>query len=73
MNNAGYLTIEDLYTLSEQDVIDKILTCEDKYLSDSCKLFKDDYTVNRSSIQADVKYSIYIKSKKQYIIQLLQL
>ena len=34
MNNAGYLTIEDLYTLSEQDVIDKILTCEDKYLSE---------------------------------------
>ena len=32
MNNAGYLTIEDLYTLSEQEVIDKILTCEDKYL-----------------------------------------
>ena len=42
MNNAGYLTIEDLYTLSEQEVINKILTCEDKYLSDSFKLFQDE-------------------------------
>jgi hypothetical protein len=72
MNNAGYLTIEDLYTLSEQEVIDKILTCEDKYLSDSFKLFQDADTVYRSAIPADEKYCVNIKSKTRYVVPLVQ-
>lgn len=72
MNNAGYLTVEDLYTLSEQEVIDKILTCEDKYLSDSFKLFQDADTVYRSAIPADEKYCVNIKVKTRYVIPLVQ-
>ena len=72
MNNAGYLTIEDLYTLSEQEVIDKILTCEDKYLSDSFKLFQDADTVYRSAIPADEKYCVNIKAKTRYVVPLVQ-
>ena len=72
MNKAGYLTIEDLYTLSEQKVIDKILTCEDKYLSDSFKLFQDADTVYRSAIPADEKYCVNIKTKTRYVVPLVQ-
>lgn len=72
MNNAGYLTIEDLYTLSEQEVIDKILTCEDKYLSDSFKLFQEADTVYSSSIPADEKYCVNIKAKTRYVVPLVQ-
>ena len=72
MNNAGYLTAEDLYTLSEQEVIDKILTCEDKYLSDTFKLFQDADTVYRSAIPADEKYCVNIKAKTRYVVPLVQ-
>ena len=72
MNNAGYLTIEDLYTLSEQEVINKILTCEDKYLSDSFKLFKDVDTVYSSTMPIDEKYCVNVKAKKRYVVPLVQ-
>ena len=72
MNNAGYLTVEDLYTLSEQEVIDKILTCEDKYLSDCFKLFQDADTVYKSTMPADGKYCVNIKAKTRYVVPLVQ-
>ena len=72
MHNAGYLTIEDLYTLSEQEVIDKILTCEDKYLSDCFKLFLNANKVYKSSIPVDEKYCVNVKSKTRYIVPLVQ-
>lgn len=71
MNNAGYLTIEDLYTLSEQEVIDKILNCEDKYLSDCFKLFQNADKVYKSSIPVNNKYCINIKAKARYVIPLV--
>ena len=72
MSNAGYLTIEDLYTLSEQDVIDKILTCEDKYLSDSFKLFQETDKVYKSSVPVLNKYCVNIKAKTRYVVPLVQ-
>ena len=72
MNNASYLTIEDLYTLSEQEVIDKILTCEDKYLSDSFKLFQDANKVYKSSIPVDDKYCVNVRAKTRYVIPLVK-
>ena len=71
MNNAGYLTVEDLYTLSEQEVIDKILTCEDKYLSNSFKLFQNADKVYKSITIIDKKYCVNIKSKTRYIVPLV--
>ena len=73
MNNAGYLTVEDLYTLSEQEVIDKILTCEDKYLSDSFKLFQDANKVYKSSIPVDEKYCVNVRAKTRYVIPLVKI
>ena len=37
MNTAGYLTIDDLYTLSENEIINKFLNYDDSYLSESFK------------------------------------
>ena len=72
MSKAGYLTVEDLYTLSEQEVIDRILSCEDKYLSDSFKLFQMADTVYRSEMLIDEKYCVNIKTKTRYIVPLVQ-
>jgi len=71
MNNAGYLSIEDLYTLSEQEVINKILNCEDKYLSNSFKLFQDADTVYSSEDIVDGKYLVNVKAKVRYIVPLV--
>ena len=72
MNNAGYLTVDDLYTLSEQEIIDKILTCEDKYLSNCFKLFQDADTVYGSTMPVNEKYCVNIKSKTRYVVPLVQ-
>ena len=35
MNVAGFLTVDDLYNLSEKEVIEKMKNCKDEYLSNA--------------------------------------
>jgi len=72
MNNAGYLTINDLYELSEQEVINRILNCEDIYLAESFKKFMNTDKVYSSLEPVDDKYCIYIRSKTRYVNPLVQ-
>lgn len=72
MNLRGYLDIDDLYTLSEKEVIDKILNSEDSYLSESFKKFMNTDKVYTSNIPVADKYCINIKTKKRYVIPLVQ-
>ena len=58
MSNAGYLTIDDLYTLSESEIINKILTCEDSYLSESFKTFQNEDKVYQSPNSINGKYYV---------------
>lgn len=72
MNNAGYLTIEDLYTLSEQEVINKIINCKDTYLSNSFKAFQKADTVYKCISPQDNNYCVNVKSKTRYIVPLVK-
>lgn len=72
MNNAGYLTIDDLYNLSEEEVIEKILNCEDNYLSRKFKEFQNASTVHKLDISTKEKYCINVKAKTRYVIPLVQ-
>ena len=67
MNIAGYLTIDDLYALSEKEIIDRILNCEDSYLSESFKKFQEADRVYISNKYLDNKYCINVKSKTRYV------
>ena len=67
MKNAGYLTIDDLYTLSEKEVIDKFLHCDDTYLKEAFRRFQNSETVYQSNEYIDEKYCVNIKSKTRYI------
>ena len=67
MNVAGYLAIDDLYTLSEAEVIDKILTCEDKYLVESFKKFQLCSSVRTGIDVPDGKYATDVKVKTRYV------
>ena len=72
MNYAGYLTIDDLYNLSEQEIIEKILNCEDNYLCEKFKLFQNASTVYKSNIPVEKKYCIDVKAKTRYVIPLVK-
>ena len=71
MNTCGYLTIDDLYTLSEQEIINKFLNCPDKYLAESFKKFQSATKVYKSSEYVKGKYCVNIKAKARYIIPLV--
>ena len=71
MNIAGYLTIDDLYNCSEEEIIEKILNCADKYLADSFKLFQKADTVFKSNVPVSHKYCVNVKSKTRFIVPLV--
>jgi len=71
MSNMGYLSVDDLYTLSESEVISRFLNCEDKYLSSAFKLFQDADVVYKSDSFIDGKYCVNVKGKARYVIPLV--
>ena len=71
MNNAGYLTIDDLYSLSESEIINKFLNCEDSYLSESFKKFQNADTVYQSDSKIQDKYCVNVKAKTRYVVPLV--
>lgn len=73
MNNRGYLTINDLYTLSEKEVIERIINCPDKYISSNFKLFQETNTCYTTFLPVEERYCINIKSKKRYIVPLVKI
>jgi len=73
MNIKGYLTIDDLYSLSEKEVIDKILNCKDDYIKESFRKFQDITQVYGSDVFVEDKYCISVKGKRRYIIPLVKM
>lgn len=71
MINAGYLTINDLYTLPECEVINIFSNCEDSYLAEKFKAFQNEDTVYQSDDYVDEKYCVNVKSKSRYIVPLV--
>ncbi len=64
---AGYLTVDDLYSLSEAEVINRILNCSDGYLSSCFRRFQQEDTVYRSDTKVEDRYCVKVKSKTRYI------
>ena len=72
MNVKGYITVDDLYEFSEEDVINKILNCNDAYLKESFTKFQNATSVYGSDTPVNNKYCINVKGKKRYIVPLTQ-
>lgn len=72
MNVKEYITINDLYELSEEDIIHKILNCNDIYIKESFAKFQNAISVFGSEIPVNNKYCISVKAKKRYIVPLTQ-
>lgn len=72
MSAKGFLTINDLYTLSEKEVIDKILSCKDQYIREGFIKFQNATSVYGSDTPVKDKYCISVNAKRRYIVPLVK-
>lgn len=72
MSIKGYITVDDLYKLSEEEVIEKIRKCDDEYLRKSFKLFQDAFHVWKSDEAKEDRYCLSFNVKRRYVIPLVQ-
>ncbi|MBR2704087.1 MAG: hypothetical protein IKE91_01295 [Clostridia bacterium] len=72
MNKKGFITIDDLYQMSEKEIINKIVNCEDVYISNAFKKFQNSTSVISSDEPIEGKYCTSVKAKKRYIIPLVK-
>ena len=69
MNVRKYITVDDLYKFSEQEIIQEIKNCEDNYIKSAFKNFQN---ATRDSVYKSDKtnneiYCTSVKGKKRYI------
>ena len=72
MYDRKFITLEDLYTLSEEEIINRIRNCKDNYLSETFKMFQEATQVFDSHVFVKDKHCVSIKAKRRYIIPLVQ-
>lgn len=72
MSEKNFLTTKDLYTLSEQEVIEKIENCNDENISKCFKLFRNSTDIGESDEPVKDKYCISINAKRRYIVPLVE-
>lgn len=73
MSEKGYLTQKDLYTYSEDEIINKIENCKDKHISECFKKFENTTKIIESDEQPKNDcYYVSIRSKRRYNIPLVQ-
>lgn len=66
-----YITIDDLYKLTEAEVINKIENCEDISVSECFKKFRNAEEVFETDTFIEDKYCVNVKVKKRYIVPLV--
>lgn len=67
-----YLTMDDLYAMSEREVVDWILSCGDKTISEAFRQFQRATSVYSSTSAKKDRYCISTKTKVRYIVPLVQ-
>lgn len=72
MNVKGYITVDDLYELSEEDVINRILNCDDTYIKESFVKFQNATSVYGSDTPVNNRYCISVKGKNVILFHLLK-
>ena len=73
MNVKGFITVNDLYEMSEEDVITLILNCEDEYIKGTFAKFLDANSIIAGDDKMNGKYSVSVKGKKRYIVPLVKM
>ncbi len=71
MKENNLVSIKDLYTLSEKEMIEKIQKCDIDSISKAFKSFRETTKVYDSDIPVLNKFCINVKTKKRYIVPLI--
>lgn len=72
MITAGYLNMDDLYVMSEREIIDWILSCGDKNLSDVFRQFQRATSVISGNTMKKNCYCVPAGYKVRYIVPLVK-
>lgn len=74
MNIKGYITIDDLYNLSENEVLKLIKNCDDSYIKNAFAFFRNATRdlVYKSDVPSDKIYCTNVKGKKRYVNPLVK-
>lgn len=67
-----YLTMDDLYNMSEREVVDWALSCGDKTISEAFRNFQRTTAIYTSSSPKKDRYCTNVKAKVRYIVPLVQ-
>ena len=73
MVKEKYITEEDLYKYSEQQIVEKIRNCSNKKISKAFEIFSNSEKIERSETEVKDKYCISVKTKKRYTDPLVQI
>ena len=73
MAEERFITEEDLYDYSEQQIVEKIRNCPDKKISKAFEIFSNSEKIERSETEVKDKYCISVKTKKRYTNPLVQI
>ena len=72
MSELGIISVNDLYDLSEEEIIAKIKQCKEYNISECFRIWQNGDDVKTSSESMPDKYCIKIKAKKRYINPLVE-
>jgi HD superfamily phosphohydrolase len=72
MDKLGMISIDDLYELSEEEVINKIKKCRKYDISKCFKIWQNGLDVNTTTDEVKDKYFVNVKAKKRYIDPLVE-
>lgn len=75
MNIKKYITVDDLYKFSEQEILELIKNCDDNYIRNAFKNFQNATrdSVYKSDIHNNKIYCTSVKGKKRYINPLVDI
>jgi len=71
MELHDYLTVEDLYSMNEREIIDWVLSCGDKTISNAFREFQRATSVYGSTTPKKDRYCTNVKAKNRYIVPLV--
>ena len=72
MNEKNLITKNDLYNLSEEQVIKKIENCKYENISKCFEIWKNTTQINESDNPIEDKYCVSINAKRRYINPLVK-
>lgn len=72
MSERNLIKKEDLYHLSEKEIIKKIEDCEWDNISKNFEIWKKATKIKESDTQVEDKYCVSIKAKIRYIVPLVK-